>query len=200
MIVIVDGFDMVGKDLFIKEVYPNCQMYHPSHNLTDATIGRHQSWVIGHSIVEFLEQVSKIAITENIVINRGITSSIVYSRIYGNKEIPSQVIDWYLNNDFFKNRIKHIYIKHKNEKTAKLIYDLSKKREVPDNQISRKFDQFNSFEFYWRMYSIAHLKFLEAYESVGVKPEIWISDPTDEWVNPTFSVVSHFYKEGEEPV
>lgn len=196
-ITIIEGFDMVGKDTFIRETNHKSKIYHPSHDLTDATIGRDQSWVLGHSIVEFLEQTKGILNEEeSLVINRCIASSIVYTRIYNNHNLPKEVVDWYKNNQFFKNEIRHIYIKHKNEKTAKMIYQLSQTRKVPDNLVSAKLDKFNSFDDYWRMYSFANLKFLEAFNELGIVPEIFVSDPAEIYDDTVVDLLCHFYQEG----
>lgn len=181
---IIEGMDMVGKNTFVEENLPGYKLYQCRHDLTDQTVGRDNSWTIGYGVVDFLEQlgVCKDSKLKNgVVINRGVFSSYVYARLYNNTYLDKKVLDWYKNNEFFKETIGHIYIRHFSPETAQVIFEKSRLRAQDSNEISRKYDKFNTFNDYWYVYNMADRLFKEAYDYVGVKPRIFETLPDMTW-------------------
>ena len=186
-IILIEGMDMVGKDTFIQKRIPSYyDTYTCRHQLTDDTVGRNRSWVVGYGVIDYLEQLMTSPSNNNLmnlmtVINRGVFSSYVYGRLYSNQNFDPKILEWYKNNDFFKNTIEHIYIKHHNIDTAKYIFERSQSRAQATNLVSRKLDTFNSFSDYWVRYSQANLLFKEVYDIIGIKPQIFETLPNFEW-------------------
>lgn len=186
-IILLEGMDMVGKSTFVDKKFPNYfTTYECHHQLTDETVGRDNSWTIGYGIVDFLQQMyqdfcNNNLMNCNVVINRGVFSSYVYKKLYNNKNFDSKILDFYKNNEFFKNDIEHIYVRHHNLETAEAIFESSKSREVADTEISRKYDNFNTFSDYWIYYCTADQLFKEVYDYVGIKPHIFETLPNFEW-------------------
>ena len=181
---VVEGMDMVGKSTFMKTCMPNHRIYHARHDLTDSTVGRNNSWTIGYGIIDFAEQMhfdDQLIYGNKYVIDRGVFSSYVYSRLYSQKEIDPKIVEWYRNNEFFKNKVGHVYIKHRNPDTAKIIFDASQSREKNPNVISNKYDQFNSFDDYWIFYYTADQLFREVYSLIGIKPRVFETLPDMRW-------------------
>lgn len=172
-LVLVEGFDMVGKSTLIKELYPNHSKYHATHDLTDETVGRDNSWTIGYGVVDMLSQMYSNGIP-NLVIDRGVISSYVYTKLSG-KEFDSKIMEYYKNNKFFKENIRHILVVHQDKVSAKLIYDRSQSRTLNPNKISAELDKFDTFGEYWKQYEKAMNLFIEAYSILGISPEIRIS-------------------------
>lgn len=177
-IIVLEGFDMTGKSTFAEKIlllsdpYHKYKIYNPHHNLTDATIGRHNSWAIGYSIFDFLSQMNLDATDTHIIINRGVFSSYVYSELNGSAKdkLPAEVVDWYRNSQFFKDNVDVLFFQHFSEATAKEIYDASQDREENPNKLSRQLDTFDGFSQYWDTYRRANELFLESFELVGVSP------------------------------
>lgn len=168
-ICIVEGFDMVGKSFFMKNFMPEFSIYHANHDLTDQTIGRHNSWAIGYGIIDFLSQTG-IGKTK-VVIDRGVGSSYVYKMLYeGSSDLISEVVKWYSEDEFFKESVGHIHVCHYNRASAKVIYAKSQSREENPNKISAQFDKFLSFDEYWEFYEVAEDLFKSVYEKLGIKP------------------------------
>ena len=178
-IYIVDGFDIVGKSTLMKELLPDYKLWYPTHDLSDKILGRHESWVLGYAVLDYLSQVTP---SDKIVINRGVFSSYVYMRLYTNKIFPEDIINWYKSNQFFLENIGHIYVKHEDVDSAKLLYESSKSREKSSNPVSDKYDSFRTFSDYWVLYNKADLLFREIYQKLGVTPRVFTSDPTSRWV------------------
>lgn len=187
-ILLVEGMDMVGKSTFVEKKVPHYfTTYECHHKLTDETIGRENSWAIGYGVVDFLEQMindhrQNNLMNCNVAINRGVFSSYVYTRLYNNKNLDPRILDYYKDNEFFKNFIQHIYIRHHNADTARIIFEKSQQRDkIVDTEISRKYDTFNTFSDYWIFYNTADQLFKEAYDYIGVKPHIFETLPHMEW-------------------
>lgn len=168
-VVVVEGFDMVGKSTWVNEVLGTYQQYTPDHDLTDSTVGRSNSWTIGYGIFDLLSQVGYSG--EGIVINRGVASSYVYPQIYNQNPLDLQVIEWYKGNKFFKEETSVLYFFHESQESARVIYENSQKRQKNPNKLSDKMDQFKDFEDYWSTYTKAHRLFVEAFNKLGIKPE-----------------------------
>lgn len=174
-IYVVEGFDRVGKTSFMKKELPDFYIYHATHDLTDQTVGRNNSWVIGYGVMDFLQQVHEL---QEIVIDRGVFSSYVYQRLYGPKGVlDPRVLDYYKNNKFFHEDVGHIYVRHHDVDSAREIYIKSQSREKNPNQLSNKYDQFNTFDDYWKLYSMADALFSEVYSYIGIKPRIFETIP-----------------------
>lgn len=174
-IILLEGFDMVGKSTYAKQHFPSYfNIYECDHDVTDKVIGRSNSWSIGYGVVDFLQKALTNSMTNNlnVIINRGVFSSYVYKRLYEGTLLDSSIINWYKNNSFFRNNIKHIYVRHKDINTAQSIYEASQLRKVPNNPITKSLDNFNSFRDYWALYTIADSLFTEIYDYIGVTPTI----------------------------
>lgn len=183
-IVLVEGFDMVGKNTYVKKNFPHyCKYFEYDHTLTDITGNRDKAWIAGYGIISFLDYVLKNTNTTNlhVAINRGVLSSVVYEKIYNRKDIQSEILDWYKNNSFFTEEVKHVYVRHHNADTAREIYNKSISREEASNEINKSYDSFNSFEDYWMVYSLADQLFMNTYKHLGIKPTIVETLPNFEW-------------------
>lgn len=171
-VIIVEGFEMVGKTSYAKSLYsPDGTrpiIYHADHDLTDKTIGRNNSWAIGYGIFDLL---SHSDIKETIIIDRHVASSYVYPKLYGlNSELNPEIVEYYKNSEFFHKSVTHIHIQHESKEEALKIFEKSKTREKNANELSNKYDQFDNFEEYWGRYSKAQEYFLEAYLKLGIHP------------------------------
>lgn len=165
---IVEGFDILGKTTFIDTVMKSYSKYTASHDVTDSTIGRNNSWAIGYSILDFLSQVP---VSSKVIIDRGIFSSIVYACLYEPYiPISEEVIKWYLNSEFFNSKVGHIYLTHRDKNTARRIYEIAQKRVRSTNAITDKYDSFSDFEHYWETYLKFDKAYRDAYQMLGVTP------------------------------
>lgn len=177
-IVIVEGFEMVGKstvieNLFVEEGYTN---YHATHDLTDATVGRNNSWTIGYGVLDFLKQYNQNFLTHfpaKVAIDRGVFSSYVYQKLYGPEgDLDSKVLEHYTNDKFFHNEVTHCYVRPANESVSRMLWENSKKRPKNPNALSNSYDQFSTFEDYWKMYKRAEDLFFESYKIMKINPYI----------------------------
>lgn len=168
-ICIVEGFDMVGKSLYVSRFMSKYKQYTPNHDLTDMTVGRGKSWVIGYGIIDFLSQVHDDN-NSNVVINRGICSSIVYGDIYENGEVGPETISYYKNSKFFHENVDILYFCHSSKNIAEIIYNKSQSRSVNPNEISAKYDKFKSFEDYWKTYCEFDEAFRRSFDLLNIKP------------------------------
>lgn len=175
-IIIVEGFEMVGKstaikNLFVKEGYTS---YHATHDLTDITVGRNNSWTIGYGVLDFLKQYNQnflVHFPAKVVIDRGIFSSYVYQKLYGPEgDLDFKILDYYANDEFFHNEITHCYVRPANKAVARMLWENSKNRPKNPNILSNKYDQFKTFEDYWEMYKKAEDLFFESYKIMKIKP------------------------------
>lgn len=171
--IIVEGFEMVGKTTYAQKVVrgltPRAVLYHADHDLTDKTIGRDNSWTIGYGIFDLL---SHADLEETVVIDRHVASSYAYQKLYGGTPLSEEVIEYYKNNEFFHNSISHIHIQHLDRDNAFAIYQKSQSREKNCNELSNKYDQFESFDQYWERYLRAQEYFLEAYLKLKIVPTV----------------------------
>lgn len=168
---------MVGKTTFIQNCLTDHVIYHATHDLTDQTIGRKSSWSLGFAILDFLSQSVSQGSEIKVAIDRGIFSSMVYSEIYDKSPVPEVVVNWYRNNQFFKNNVEVIHVTHDCKESAKEIYQRSLFRVKNSNSISDKYDKFSSFEEYWSAYLRFEEKFLESYRKVGKIPRVVLTLP-----------------------
>lgn len=182
-IVIVDGFEIVGKTSYIKCAYPTYQYYHPTHSLTDKTIGRHNSWAIGYGLMDMVCQFNNDC-DFKLVIDRGVASSYVYPFLYNQEStLPTEVLKWYRDNLLLKKRVNFVYLCHKTKDSAKFIYEDALSHRMTDtNSLSQKYDTFENFEDYWKTYLRADEMFRSVYNYMEIEPEIvytqrgfWIS-------------------------
>lgn len=165
-IYIVEGFDGVGKDYYVEHNFPDKDFYRPNHELFDQFLGRQESWVIGCSIFDFLSRLDRTKV--EVVINRSIASSLVYSELYnGRLHIHpklDKLIEFYKNNRHFQEA-NHIHICHADMASARKIYQMTTQR--PDNE---EYDIFDGFDEYWKRYSLAETMFSKYYRMLGIKP------------------------------
>lgn len=177
---VVEGFDMVGKNFFVDKFMPEFSLYHANHDLTDETIGRHESWAIGYGVMDFLFQIQETSKIK-VVIDRGVSSSFVYKALYeGNLDSNDHiltVVNWYSRNDFFKKSVGHIHVCHYNKASAKRLYEISQSREKNPNEVSAQMDRFSSFDEYWEYYTEAEDLFREVYRKIGITPIVVKSMP-----------------------
>lgn len=173
-VVLVEGFDIVGKTSFINKQLVNelgYTTYHTTHDTIDKVVGSDHRWVTGYGIIDMISQIYNTH-KLNLAIDRGVFSSYVYNKLYGN-DLSSDVINYYINNEFFHScNISHIYVQPNDKSTSEYLFNLSKSRPENDNEISRKYDQFSTFDDYWSMYLKAESLFIDAYQIIGVKPII----------------------------
>lgn len=166
-IYIIEGFDGVGKDWYVHKMLSDKEFYRPNHDLFDKFIGRQESWVIGASIFDFLSRISKTSV--EVVINRCIASSLVYSEMYNGKlhlhPNLNKLIEFYKNNKHFQ-QANHLHICHSDMASARKIYECVNKR--PDND---EYDVFDGFSEYWKNYCYAETLFAKYYKLLGIKPE-----------------------------
>lgn len=167
-IIIVEGFDMVGKTKFAKQEFSEYSHYYANHDLTDITVGRNNSWTIGYGIIDFLSQVHKSG--QKILINRGICSSIVYESIYNKTDLNRSIVDYYRNNQFFHDNIDIVYVRHNTRTCAEYIYEMSKSRERNKNELSDQYDKFKDFNDYWNTYRLFDHKFHESFSMINFDP------------------------------
>lgn len=170
-IVIVEGFDMVGKTSAVERFFSDYETYFATHDLTDVTIGRDNSWTIGYGVVDLLSQMKTLP---KLVINRGVVSSAVYSDLYGtvpSTKVLEKVLDWYACNEFFAKSITHIYVSHFDYHSAKVLFENSQKRQTNPNELSAKLDKFKSFDAYWNTYNKADELFRQYYRRLGIVPQ-----------------------------
>lgn len=167
---VIEGFEMVGKSTFAKVFLPEYKLYHADHDLTDAVIGRHNSWTIGYGVMNFLSHTLN-AYTDKFVIDRGVASSIVYPALFNQEQTLSpEVIRWYRTDPFYRDYVGHLLFYHKSKETAKVIWDRAKSRPASINELSRQYDSFSDFEDYWTKYQEAQSLFEGAYRALGVEP------------------------------
>lgn len=170
MIYIIDGFDMVGKTSYIKSNLKGAKYWHPTHDLTDSTIGRVSSWSLGYGVLDFLSQTS---LDQDIVIDRGVASSYVYNLLYIHKKLPKEVIQYYRDWKWFHKEVKYIHIRHSSENSARKIFSRGQTRGTAQNELSAKYDRFRNFDQYWDRYLEAEKLFTEAYFLLEIIPEYY---------------------------
>lgn len=175
--VIVEGFEMVGKSTLIENLLVRDNgfvNYHATHDLTDRTIGRNNSWTIGYGVLDFLSQYNREPYKRfdlKVAIDRGVFSSYVYQKLYGPvSDLNYKIVDWYKRNNFFHEDVTHLYVKPADETVSRMLWDKSRERPENPNFLSNKYDKFSSFEEYWEMFKKADELFKEAYRAMNVKP------------------------------
>lgn len=166
--IIVEGFDCVGKDTYVAKTFRDMLVYRPDYNLFDSFFTRNDAWVIGYSIFDYLSQTNTSS--DSIVLNRGIASSLVYAKLYN---IDSQILKetnllellkWWKSNRVFKDStIIHIY--HSSKESAEILYN-----SMVSSRVMEDLDKFESFDDYWRMYLKAEELYKDAYHLLGVTP------------------------------
>lgn len=172
-VVVVEGFDMVGKTFFMKEHLSQYKIFHADHELTDATVGRNNSWTIGYGIFDLMSQTG-LNVSDPIVIDRCVASSFVYSKLFPDggvsKESMDQIVDWYSKCKVFKEDVVHVHVCHYNRCTARKIYEASQHREKNPNPLSAELDKYSSFDEYWSAYKLAECWFESVYSQLGIEP------------------------------
>ena len=153
MYTIVEGFDKVGKTTFIqggkggKGTKLNKLSNQFGHTSMEGQygIGYPQSWVIGAAMIHLVRQAN---IQEDIVVDRGILSSLVYGEIQENfmgyEYIMTKLLD-----DMKAINAKVIYLRHADKGSANLKYQASLSRDIDAND---EYDHFEGFEAYWDKY------------------------------------------------
>lgn len=177
--VIVEGFEMVGKSTMIENLLVRDNgfvNYHATHDLTDRTVGRNNSWTIGYGVLDFLSQYDKEPYKRfdlRVAIDRGVFSSYVYQKLYGPvSDLNYKIVDWYKRNNFFHEGVTHLYVKPADETVSRMLWDKSRERPENPNFLSNKYDKFSSFEEYWEMFKKADELFEEAYQLMKVEPYV----------------------------
>lgn len=165
-IYIVEGFDGVGKDYYISKNLADKSFYRPNYDVYDRFFGRQDSWCIGFSIFDFLSKFTK---TKNeVVINRCIASSLVYSELYNGKlhlhPDLNKLIDFYKKNKHFQEA-NHIHISHKDYDTALCMYE-----ELSRRDFKEELDNFEGFAEYWKRYCEAESLYSKYYRILGITP------------------------------
>lgn len=169
-VAIIEGFDMVGKTTAVRYLFPNALPYFANHTLTDETIGRDDSWVLGYSLLSLLQRYRLVA--SPLVINRGPASGVVYSLLYrGKNPHLDKVVDYYSKWNYFTHKISHLHVRHHDKESAKILFEKSQSRTVV-NDLDKVFDSFSSFEDYWEMYLLAEKYYKETYQRLNITPTI----------------------------
>ena len=168
-IVVVEGFDMVGKTHFMNTYseFNNYSYYHPNYYTVDKVLGRDNAWTIGYGIFDMLSSLPASRLP-SLLIDRGVLSSYVYGKMF-NTELPEEVIMYYKDSNFYHELVDNIIVRHSSKKSASKLYDLSKSRIV-DNDISSKYDTYSSFEDYYSNYLRSMDLFREACDLMNIKP------------------------------
>jgi hypothetical protein len=167
-IIVVEGFDLVGKDYTIahnKELASH-KFYKPDYSIFDKMLSRNDAWVVGYAIIDYLSKTKDNK--DPVCFNRFIATSLVYSEIYGGTlhsiKNLREIYSWYnqesLNKKGFDIEIFHIG--HANMESARKLLIESERREITED-----FDKFDSFESYWEMYTDAEKLFRKYYDLLG---------------------------------
>ena len=166
-IYIIEGYDGVGKDYYVKNNLSEKDFYRPNHELLDKFISRNDSYLVGFSIFDFLSRIRKTGV--EVIINRCIASSLVYSELYNGRlhlhPNLDELIEFYKNNRHFQEA-NHIHVCHSSMESARKIYNLMSNRS--DNE---ELDEFDGFLDYWKCYCNAELAFSKYYKMLGIKPK-----------------------------
>jgi hypothetical protein len=161
--VIIEGFDFVGKSAVIKELH-NGRSYHPDYTLFDKYLSRNAAFMFSYGQVDLLYNLPNNELPKEIIWDRAVISSYVYSRIYKDKVIP--VIDEDLVFHFFdrlsdiSDNIEIDYVYHKDKDSAKRIFE-------SDKNHNDKLDSFKNFDEYWKTYLKADDLFLYIIKELG---------------------------------
>lgn len=171
-IILLEGFNIVGKSEYIDKQLPHYyDLYNNSYFCkTISDITKSPKWIADSEVIDVVEKLisgsnKSNLMNLNLIINQGIFSDYVNSRIFSNKNLDTKILDLYKNNSFFKDYISHIYIRHHDINTAQFIYESAKLNEL--------IPVFRTFEDYWKMYSYANLLFKEVYDYIGIQPIIF---------------------------
>ena len=172
-IYVVEGFDMVGKTSFIKKYMSRYNYYRPTYEMYDISVGRKDSWLASCTVIDYLKNMEKPTKT---VIDRGLFSGQVYSRIYNNKFLDNKILDFFKKDNYFCKEVGHVYLRHRDVNTAREIFESAKKREVENNEITKSLDNFRTFDYYWTYYTNADLMFNDMYKQFGIEPRVFEID------------------------
>ena len=170
MIRIIEGFDFVGKSAVIQNYCNGFAYYHADYSVFDKYFNRDMAFMFGYGQFDLLSQVGKHIITTDIVMDRAVASSYVYSRLYINQEeVPNDLIEHYITLiDNFDERVEFVHASHIDKDSAKRIYDNDKSH----NDI---LDQFCDFEDYWYHYIRAEELYEEFYTKFGISPTRFVT-------------------------
>lgn len=170
MIRIIEGFDFVGKSAVIQNYCKDFAYYHADYSVFDKYFNRDMAFMFGYGQFDLLSQVGKCIITMNIVMDRAVASSWVYSRLYNNQEeLPDDLTEHYISLiDNFDEQVEFVHVSHIDKDSAKRIYD----NDTSHNDI---LDQFYDFEEYWAFYSEAEKLFDEFYIKFNIIPTRFVT-------------------------
>ena len=156
-VVILEGFDKVGKTTYAANNLEGYRVYRPEESFIDETVGIENRWLISTVVLDFVQSGIE---TSKFVLNRSIFSSYVYAKLTG-IDISEKILDWFKTHKYLKYGTTIIHIKHRDKLTARIIYGAAEK-DGPTG--------FKSFAEYWDYYLKAEKLYEEIYQKLDITP------------------------------
>lgn len=160
-VIVLEGFEMTGKSTMIDALMKlleskynyKCYYYHPDYRIYNKfDKSRNIMWLNGITIYDFIESNLSELKDQNICIfiDRGVASSLVYSKITSGHDYSQykDLIESYNSMKSITEYTTLILMKHKNKKLSEKVYYRGKARSSNEDR-----DNFESFEEYSRQYS-----------------------------------------------
>lgn len=169
-LLICEGFELLGKTKFIKENFSDSiyMYYRPSYDTMsiDEYLPRNERWQLGLSVLDFLGQNIDRLDNKVLILDRSFPSHYVYSRLYPTHKPSineSGIYDRYIS--LYKKLYGSMfYFYHDDKDFAEYIYKKGMKRTQLDI-----YDNFTTFDKYWKVYQEANTKFIEFFTKYSMK-------------------------------
>lgn len=162
-----EGFEMTGKSYLAKQVHQKWPsvMYRPDWegSLNDKVVRRGNRYIPGLVVVDLFKSILRRYCQPSLlIIDRWLAVSYVYRILY---EQPSDCADLDEMVKSFRTaanglRVVILHKSHADKSDAKFLYEKSLLSDHDD-----KYDQFASFEDYWKKYNIFNDAYLEFYQT-----------------------------------
>lgn len=162
-LIIVEGFDMVGKTSYLESIHS--PGYRPDYDMLDSFYERNLAGLFFFMQADLLYKTDLVKSDTKLTLDRSSVSGYVYSRIYPSdvSEFPSEmVIESIKRMCSVFDTVEIVHVIHSCRESAKQIYFQSHK----DGSHLDKLDQFDSFDAYFRCYQNAESYYREIYISL----------------------------------
>lgn len=147
-LIIFEGYEMMGKSHVINwylHQSTDSVVFRPDYESIDydKLINRNDRYIIGLSVLDFYRSINP---STQLIFDRGILSSIVYNKFYGNttKNMDSVVTEYLRIVKDLNGTI--VLLDNRSKALAKMRYDLATER----GEHTDKYDQFLDFDDYWK--------------------------------------------------
>lgn len=175
---IVEGFDLIGKTALGKMIAESYEsigidttVYRCNYKVIDNHLGRNKAWVAGFGAVDILKNM-RVDKEVNVLFDRGIPSSYVYDRLYGNAKNVTDELTQDLIENLGNLNTTFYYLTHESKESALRIYNSRERVDV--------LDEFESFDAYWKTYTLCCELYEEFFSKFDIEPMRFTSKSSED--------------------